>query len=361
MNYFIAFCDERSAIYNSYRGMERVLIEDGVEACFFIPGSEDSGKAFFYNLRHPFLTVKSLIRLVRHFQGQVKKSDNLVIFNQGIFGFVFLMILLWGGVKLNVIQWSHEPFQFSRVGFLRGLYYFFSDSVVSFFVGKVVVSSNELVPIAKRIYRSKTFVVDLPMSFDFSSVDFRFDEIEDPRDNFLILFFGGINSYKNLDALAKASEPLLQEGVPLAITMLGVGDLEADFPIMKDLCIRFEVVCHKPKYFEASEIVSYLKKSSALYVNYKSVTATSQIDIANYFGVPVIVSDLPYFKEKVVHGVNGWIVRDDGELAVLLRNILSGEDAFKLSRRAVKDYNERCGANLRFRNNFYPVLFGGVS
>ena len=360
MNYFIAFCNKDSAIYNSYRGVVSVLAEgeDDEESCFFMPGIEDKGTNFFYSIRHPVLTSKSLFKLAQRHRGGIRRGDNLIVFNQGIFGFIFLIFLRPSRMKLNVIQWTHEPFQFSRVGFLRGCFYFFSDLLVSFFVQKVVVSSKELISIARRLYRSQVFVVDLPLSFDFASVRRECNREAKPKEDTKILFFGSINNYKNLDALARASAPLLHEGLAYSITMLGAGKLLPSFPLMSELCASFDVVCHRNGYFDAEEIVSCLNKSSALYLNYKSVTATSQIDIANYHGVPVIVSGLPYFREKVAHGVNGWVVESDAELALLLREILCNGESVKLDPGIIKEYNAQFGSGSIFKKDFYTVLNG---
>lgn len=47
-----------------------------------------------------------------------------------------------------------------------------------------------------------------------------------------------------------------------------------------------------------------------MYSMYSSVTATSQIDIANAFGVPVLVTDLPFFNKKIKNGCNGYILNE---------------------------------------------------
>lgn len=61
-----------------------------------------------------------------------------------------------------------------------------------------------------------------------------------------------------------------------------------------------------------------------MYSMYSSVTATSQIDIANAFGVPVLVTDLPFFNKKIKHGCNGYILNEQS-LYVLLQERMAGK------------------------------------
>ena len=90
-------------------------------------------------------------------------------------------------------------------------------------------------------------------------------------------------------------------------------------------------------------------------MNYTSVTATSQIDIANYFGLPVIVSDLPYFREKVKHGVNGWILKTESDLAKLLKSLLCNDASVRISPCEVKNIMRRMVLILNLKD-FYAAL-----
>lgn len=338
----IAFCPEKSAVFNSFRGIEVALENEFKDYVFFkpklIPNEVDD---FFYCLRRPFRSFLSLYSLIdRRIKG--KEFDAVLIFNQGIFSFLFLVMLLFFRVRIKrKVVWVHESFSIKRLGFFRSLSYILSDFLSSYFVDGVISSADSVSNYIRNVFRKNKITLDLPLSFDFSKLNLKYNKnyFDCKKKRCLkILFFGFLAKYKNLDVLVKVSDYLESKGIDYEITIIGDGNLYENHPLLYKKSLSSKNIFVYNEFLDAAYIAKKLIDSDILYCYYSSVTATSQIDIANKFGVPVIASNLDFFKSKISHGVNGWIAENDIDLLRIIYGVATFDNKINIDKNNVLYY-----------------------
>lgn len=313
---FVSMSGRDSAMWFSFTGLYHALQDAGVESQFYFPSTQPDAekeynqKCFFYRLKQPVKTFLSVYILARRLNAN---HDKVVVFSQGIFS-ALLVFLLKRNVE--VIAWAHEIDNYvARSGLLRGLNYLISDRYMGLRTSIILVGSDQLYAKAQKQYPRKLIVnTCLPLSGDFytalkTSTLTQHGPVADAVSPIRILFFGGITAYKGLHYLDKVIE-CLPEGA-LDITIIGRGDLKNLAPKLYARAQDGKDVIWVNRFASAEEVIEELNKTDMMFAMYDSVTATSLIDIANSTGVPVLVSELPFFKTKVVDGVNGFIVNRD--------------------------------------------------
>lgn len=341
---FISMSGRDSAMWFSYTGLYLALKENNIDADFSFPSSdvEDENEfldnVFFYNLKRPLKTLKSIYNLSKLVN---KRYNNVVIFSQGIFS---AFVVLFFNKNIHVSSWGHEiSNHIKRAGFFRGINYYLSDRLIKNRISTLIVSSNELKNQASILYPSKKVIeVCLPMSGDFSILkeSSNVTNVTNDRHKIKILFFGCINAYKGLDVLDKAISQIEQSKIE--VTILGRGDLEEIAP---ELYLRFKNKLNVNwfnKFISAEDVVEHLNNHDFMFTMYNSVTATSQVDIANCFGVPVIASDLPFFRDKIENGLNGFILKNESFIE-FINNFVNGK--IEINKQEIIDFHLQQGVN----------------
>lgn len=116
-------------------------------------------------------------------------------------------------------------------------------------------------------------------------------------DNGYILFFGTVHLYKGVHLLYDAyrSHPELQKH-PLVIAGKGnpYFDCETDG----------KRIIHLNRFIDDSEVRDLFKRAAVVVYPYTSATQSGVTSIASYFGKPMVLSDLPFFKQTC-HGSKG--------------------------------------------------------
>ncbi|MEO1153794.1 MAG: glycosyltransferase family 4 protein [Pseudomonadota bacterium] len=121
-----------------------------------------------------------------------------------------------------------------------------------------------------------------------------------------LLFFGLVRPYKGLDI---ALDALAQASVDAHLTIAGEfweGRDETETRIDQlGLRDRVEVV---PRYVSDAEAAELFARADALVAPYRSVTGSGVVAMAQWYGLPVIASDLPGFAEVIEDRTTGWLV-----------------------------------------------------
>jgi glycosyltransferase involved in cell wall biosynthesis len=306
---FISMSGRDSAMWFSYTGLHSAIDSSKFRSCFYFPSSQPeletnyTENVFYYSLSRPFKTVMSLFRLARKIN---RDHCEVFIFSQGVFS-AFLVFLLKKPIK--VFCWGHEVSnRIERAGFFRGLNYYISDFLMSLKASKIVVASESLVePCSKSYALDKICVAPLPVSGDFSSLNINSSPRNLDANKIKVLFFGTVTGYKGLKQLGEALDQMSDTDIDIVI--LGRGDLKLHAPSLYDRSLSNRNVRWVNEFITAETVLDELATSDFMYVMYDTVTATSQVDIANLAGVPVLASELPYFQIKVENGVNGLILQ----------------------------------------------------
>jgi glycosyltransferase involved in cell wall biosynthesis len=339
---FVSMCARDSAIWFSFTGLYHAFEKYNVNVDFYFPSIKDdqdeyNNQVFYYDLKHPFLTLRSVYRLSNRIN---KDYSKVVIFSQGLFPAILTFLL---NNNIEKISWVHEFGDYlNRTGLFRGVNYYLSDKYMQTKVKRIIVSSHEMVDrLSRYCKREMITFAHLPLSGDFSRL-LDSNSIVDERPvnkmlmkahPFYLVFFGGISPYKGLDKLQRVLDAFNDDDIHL--TILGRGDLSTVAPKLYQRFIDNRNVDWCDDFMEAQDVADYLLSADLLYLFYSSVTATSLIDISNAFGLPVFCSKLPYFEQKVTNFVNG-IVIDESDIVSTLKNILSGE--IKFSKKCVKEH-----------------------
>ncbi|MBV7598803.1 glycosyltransferase [Aeromonas sp. sia0103] len=264
----------------------------------------------------------------------------MIIFSQGIFSAYLTMLL---DRRIEVVAWGHELINHvDRAGFFRGMNYYLSDRLMALRTSRMIVASDDLESIATAYYPNKKITKTcLPMSGDFSCLVNKGNSVDEHSNKKIeILFFGAITSYKGLDILGRVLERFNDNDIHL--TIMGRGPLEKYSEHLYKRAEQGRNVTWINKFVDAEEVVAQLYVSDFMYSMYSSVTATSQIDIANAFGVPVLATELPFFNKKISHGINGYILNEHSFYELLDERLSGG---LKISREEIIDNYNQAGIN----------------
>ena len=141
-----------------------------------------------------------------------------------------------------------------------------------------------------------------------------------------ILFFGRIEAYKGLNILCDAfvNSPELNKNYNLVIA--GRGKLNYEIGANLDSIVFIN------RYIKDTEIAQLYKNAAAVVYPYISATQSGVLSLAFYYQVPVLTSDIPYFKAVINDYCTGYIFKngDSEDLASKLKQLLrSNNDAIK--------------------------------
>ena len=155
-----------------------------------------------------------------------------------------------------------------------------------------------------------------------------------------ILFFGRIEQYKGVEVLYQAyqQDAALRQW-PLVIAGSGYLYFERD-PAAEQGVVFIN------RYIADEEVRCLFARAACVVFPYTSATQSGVVSLAFYFGVPVIVSDVPFLGELVEDGVTGYTVaaRDPAALAERLRRLL-GQDPAPIRQAAAAYYAAHYGSD----------------
>ncbi|MEL6642574.1 MAG: glycosyltransferase family 4 protein [Pseudomonadota bacterium] len=121
-----------------------------------------------------------------------------------------------------------------------------------------------------------------------------------------LLFFGLLRPYKGLDIALKA---LARVEADVHLTVAGEfwdGRSETEELIQTlGLEDRVELL---PRYVADAEAAELFHRADVLLAPYRSVTGSGVVAMAQWYGLPVVASDLPGFAEAIRPGETGWLV-----------------------------------------------------
>lgn len=120
----------------------------------------------------------------------------------------------------------------------------------------------------------------------------------------VLLAFGLIRKYKRLDLLIEAVNKLNSDDVLVLIAGYS-GDFSGYEAMIKDKSkFRCEI-----RFIDNAEIADMFTISDFLVLPYDDATQSGPSLIALNYGLPIIASDLPAFKELIEEGANGYLFR----------------------------------------------------
>lgn len=112
------------------------------------------------------------------------------------------------------------------------------------------------------------------------------NEIRNEKD--YILFFGRIEKYKGLSTLVEA---YISSGVTEKLVIAGKGEFAGK--------INHPNIIYIDRYIDDEEIGSLYNNAKYVVYPYISATQSGVLSVASYFGKPMVLSDIPFFKDCI--------------------------------------------------------------
>lgn len=262
-------------------------------------------------IRNPF----NIINAIQVLKEIVKFKPAIVYFNN--FGNIYLPILAKITIRSKIIVSIHDvnPHTGSE-SFFHQLNYLLINNVFQnfhFFSGTQSL-------IFKNKYRNKNiFTIPLAIkNYGISSVG---TSLMPQNRKTCFLFFGTIHFYKGLDILISAANILGRQRKDFKILICGANYTQ----------INFENLVEDPELFEFrtnlipnNKIPETFSEANFLILPYRDVTQSGPLFIAYNYGIPVVASNHPGFKECIVESETGFIFRteDSTDLANIMNQCL---------------------------------------
>lgn len=129
-----------------------------------------------------------------------------------------------------------------------------------------------------------------------------------------ILFFGFIRKYKGLDTLIKAmAHPgLKNENIKAIVAGEFYESQEPYLKLVSDLQVEDKIVFHSD-FIPNSQVHYYFSAADVVVQPYHSATQSGVTQIAFYYDLPMIVTDVGGLSELVPHGKAGYIAKTNAD------------------------------------------------
>lgn len=209
--------------------------------------------------------------------------------------------------------WCHEPRPEGRASKFKSLLYRINDHIMAIKVEKIFVAGESILKMCPKYWRKKIVICQFP-SHDhlLECLDVENNSLKPlnliKRENFKILFFGGIHAYKGLDVLAQAFSKLIEiSGVEnCSLKIIGAGDL-GQFPSLLALKEKNDDIVIIHNSFMASNVLyNEIFNSDVIVFPYLTATGSNTINIAFSLKRLVVASDVGNFSDHIDNEVNGF-------------------------------------------------------
>ena len=330
-------------------GQAQGLIENNVLVNLYTNATtinpEIKGLGFYQFYKRLFNTNK-IIAFFRYFIGSLRshihaKISKCNIFHYHLFGssalVVFNMILakiFFAKICLTI----HDVKSFSnksQFSLYSKLIYFFADIIITHnkFSADEIISNYSFLENKIQIIPHGNYIPFIEIEKD---KNFARQKIGINENKFVLLFFGMIKSVKGLDVLLKAMPEIIKNNKEVILLIAGKpwrDDFSKYEEIIKDL--KIEKYCKLDiKFIDHKDVSLYYASSDIVVLPYRRIYQSGVLMMSLCYKKPVIVSDLPSFKEIIVDQETGiFFYSDDSvSLANAVSKLMSDNDLMELVR-----------------------------
>ena len=331
-------------------GQAQGLIENNVLVNLYTNATtinpEIKGLGFYQFYKRLFNTNK-IIAFFRYFIGSLRshihaKISKCNIFHYHLFGssalVVFNMILakiFFAKICLTI----HDVKSFSnnsKFSFYSKLIYFFADIIITHnkFSADEIISNYSFLENKIQIIPHGNYIPFIEIEKD---KNFARQKIGINENKFVLLFFGMIKSVKGLDVLLKAMPEIIKNNKEVILLIAGKpwrDDFSKYEEIIKDL--KIEKYCKLDiKFIDHKDVSFYYASSDIVILPYRRIYQSGVLMMSLCYKKPVIVSDLPSFKEIIVDQETGVFFSSDDSvsLAQAVSKLMSDNDLVELVRK----------------------------
>lgn len=181
-------------------------------------------------------------------------------------------------------------------------------------------SKSQMKELMKSYPSKRSFFADFPslVTDDVASGTSVPPEIENIGD--YILFFGRIEAYKGIDILLNAFRKMRGKA-DIKLVIAGKGEFDRH---------PEDNVVYIDRYIHDSEIAELYRRAKVVVYPYISGTQSGVLSIASYFSTPMIVSDIPFFREVLGDEYSMMFESGDSDaLAALLLSVVNSPERLK--------------------------------
>lgn len=171
----------------------------------------------------------------------------------------------------------------------------------------------------------------------------------------VFLFFGSIREYKKLDSFIKAANRIDENKAYFVIAGF-CNDKEK----YEKLIANKENFNVNFSFIENDCIPDYFSQADFLVLPYSDTTQSGPLLIAYNYNLPIIASDLEYFKQMIKNGENGYLFKQnciDDLIKCFNRAIMLNENDYK----KMKDNMSICSNKYKDTESFSKELSGFIS
>jgi glycosyltransferase involved in cell wall biosynthesis len=286
-------------------------------------------------LRGPFV-AQHLVDYTRSRPGAILSPASLAILRQ-VRAAGYDLVLFFNQHVLNIpvalaargarcVMWWHEPYALGRQPLARRLVYAANDAFLASRSARIIVACEAMRSQVPAKLAGRVAVVPLPFLDAFAQ---ELPAASTPPSGAEMLFFGTVEPYKGLDLLAQAWELLYSRGTAPRLRVIGPGPVERVAPRMATLAQRFpELIRLTNSYAPHEEIAQAVAASRAVILPYLSAMGTTTVQVANYYGRPVIATRVGCLQHYVVAERTGLLVPpgDPTALAQAMERLAIDED-----------------------------------
>lgn len=273
-----------------------VVIPEGYEYDSF---SADIFKTLQDNVSHNKNRISASIVFAYKIRKMIMEYDikNIFIYfdNHWINSIIALFVF---DLSVNIICWVHDPQLHDGANKKDKLIRYINKNILFKSSSDIIVSYKEAIMemcVNYNVPHNKICSIKLPemVSMEFA----RLVQMDIPK-LYDFIFFGRLEKYKGLDILINIAKELHNR----KFLVIGKGPYEK---LLNEYCCVHDNLTFINEFVSEYQLAEYVCKSKFVLLPYISATGSQTVQIANYYGVPVIASGCGCFSEYISEYVNG--------------------------------------------------------
>lgn len=254
----------------------------------------------FYNSRLNMTLLKENFKLLKLIN--VIKPD-IIHFDDAAGRLSLLILMLFHG---NIILNVHDPIphsgEYKLLTILRNFVYKKIKVFITF--------SNYSKQLLKKNYQIDGTILDLkllPYKSYLMNTSIEVKKLIKNKNDFIILFYGRISKYKNIELLLSSFELLSKNNKDIKLVIAGKKNYDLIIP---DITLENCNFIYIDRYIENGEVIDLLGKADIIVCPYIDSTQSGVLMTADVFNLPILASNTGSFSEYIVDGKNGFLLNE---------------------------------------------------
>ena len=325
-------------------GQAKGLIDNNINVSLYTNSATIDPKIinlqFFQFYKNIFSRNNKLLSLFRYLLGSLyshfhARLNSCKIFHYHLFGSSLLVIFNMIIAKLLLVKIAltiHDVQSFSKKNkssFYSKIIYFFSDVILT----HNQFSKEEMI-LNQPFLKNKIEIIPHGNYIPFINIEndqqASRNRIQIPLDKKVLLFFGMIKTVKGLDVLLNAMPEIIKCNNDILLLIAGKpwrDDFSKYEKLIDDLKIK-DYCKLDIKFIDHKDVASYYSASDVVVLPYRKIYQSGVLMMSLCYKKPVIVSNLPSFKEIVDDKKTALFFKseDSNSLSLTVNDLINNED-----------------------------------